>query len=274
MKYTILIAMTVSVLLTCGAGRAGAQTHTSPAAGLGMQETITRRDPNVVFILMDDMGYSDVGCYGAKRVKTPHIDRIIRDIETCKDRPFFLYYAHNYPHTPYKPGRRFAGSSRDGDRGDVIQELDWSVGEIVKALKQHNILENTLIVFTSYNGPVRNEYASPYRGTKYVSLEGGHRVPFILYWKGRITEPGVSDVPVNAMDLFPTFCDIIGEPLPDDRTYDGTSLTPLFDQRPLTRKREEPFCYYNCENLQAVRVKNWKLHLPRTEEQLPFWKCL
>jgi arylsulfatase len=367
-----------------------------------IKEEKTASRPNVLFILMDDLGYSDVSCYGAKKVKTPHIDqlaaegirftdfhtaasicspsraafltgaypqrcgtymglspareahwflglnpeeitlaevfkkkgyttlmvgkwhlgteekfscfnqgfdhyygapsnmshdprlfdgeelvfaktplnrltelytaRIVRDIGVYKDRPFFLYYAHNYPHTPYKPGPAFAGSSTDGKRGDVIQELDWSIGQIVKALKQHGILDNTLIVFTSDNGPVKNEYARPYRGTKYVSLEGGHRVPFILYWKGRITKPAASDVPVNAMDLFPTLCEIIGEPLPDDRTYDGTSLTPLFNQRPLARKDDAPFYYYNCENLQAVRVKNWKLHLPRTEEQLPFWE--
>jgi arylsulfatase A-like enzyme len=371
-----------------------------PISSFGAAQT----RPNVVFILMDDMGYSDVGCYGATKVKTPHIDklaaegiqftdfhtaasicspsraafltggypqrcgmymginpnreahwflglnpdevtlaeqfkkqnyttlmvgkwhlgteekfsyfhqgfdhyygapcnmehnprlfdekevvfdiapldrltelytsRIVRDIETYKDRPFFLYYAHNYPHTPYKAGAKFAGSSRDGVRGDVIQELDWSIGEIVKALERHGILDNTLIIFSSDNGPVKNGYALPYRGTKYVSLEGGHRVPFILYWKGRIKEPAASAVPAIAMDLFTTLSEIIGEPLPNDRTYDGTSLTPLFDHRPIARKKDVPFYYYNCENLQAVRVNDWKLHLPRTAEQLPFWDKL
>jgi arylsulfatase A-like enzyme len=367
-----------------------------------IKEKTTAARPNVIFILMDDMGYSDVGCYGAKKVQTPNIDqlaaeglqltdfhtaasicspsraafltggypqrcglymgisptreahwflglnpdeitlaeqfkkkdyttlmvgkwhlgteekfspfnhgfdqyygapsnmshdprffdgnelvfektplsrltqlytdRITRDIGIHKDQPFFLYYAHNYPHTPYKPGSAFAGSSRDGKRGDVIQELDWSIGEIIQALEQHGILENTLIVFTSDNGPVKNEYALPYRGTKYVSLEGGHRVPFILYWKGHITKPAVSDVPANAMDLFPTLSEIIEEPILDHIKYDGISLTPLFDGRPLARENDEPFYYYNCENLQAVRVDDWKLHLPRTEEQLPFWE--
>ena len=101
-------------------------------------------------------------------------------------------------------------------------------------------------------------------------MEGGHRVPFILYWKGTI-QPEVSDVPVVAMDLFPTLSELIGEALPSDRVYDGVSLKPLFEGGELARSPEEPFYYYNCENLQCVRVGDWKLHLPRTKAQLPFW---
>ena len=88
-------------------------------------------------------------------------------------------------------------------------------------------------------------------------LKGGHRVPFILYWKGRI-QPEVSDVPVLAMDLFPTLSELIGAALPSDRIYDGVSLTPLFEGGELTRPELERFYYYNCENLQAVRVGDWK----------------
>ncbi len=184
--------------------------------------------------------------------------------------PFFIYFAHNYPHTPYQAGPTFKGSSKDGMRGDIIQEADWGIGEILKALEDNGILENTLVIFSSDNGPVAEQYAQPYSGTKYVSLEGGHRVPFILYWKGRI-QPEVSDVPVLAMDLFPTLSELIGAPLPSDRIYDGVSLTPLFEGGELTRPELEPFYYYNCENLQAVRVGDWKLHLPRTKAQFPFW---
>ena len=200
-----------------------------------------------------------------------YTERIVKQIKEYKDQPFFLYYAHNYPHTPYEAGAEFKGSSRDGVRGDVIQELDWSIGEIRKALEANGILEKTMIIFSSDNGPLKETYAQPYSGTKYVSLEGGHRVPFIIYWKEGIQKPAVVDVPVNAMDLFPTLSELIGTPLPADRMYDGVSLTPLFSGKAIARSAEEPFYYYNCENLQAVRVGDWKLHLPRTKEQIPWW---
>ena len=197
--------------------------------------------------------------------------RITKIIREQQDQPFFLYYAHNYPHTPYQAGKMFEGSSQDGVRGDVIQELDWSIGEMMRALKEAGIADNTVVIFSSDNGPTANEYAKPFRGTKYVTFEGGHRVPFILHWPARIREGRVSDVPINAMDVFPTLSEIIEVSMPQDRTYDGVSLMPLLVGKPLARQRAQPFFYYNCENLQAVRMSDWKLHLPRELKQLPFW---
>lgn len=186
-------------------------------------------------------------------------------------RPFFLYYAHNYPHTPYQAGEAFRATSGDGVRGDVMQELDWSVGQMMAALQQAGLADDTLVVFTSDNGPTANKYARPYRGTKYVTFEGGHRVPFIIHWPARIARPGISDVSVHAMDVFPTFSAAIGAALPPDRTYDGESLLPLLSGESLQRSAREPFFYYNCENLQAIRSDHWKLHLPRQQRQIPFW---
>ncbi|MEO0452521.1 MAG: sulfatase [Verrucomicrobiota bacterium] len=228
----------------------------------------------------DNMGHNDAFYDGREviitgtpldQLTTLYTERLVRHINEFKDAPFFIYFAHNYPHTPYQAGPKFAGSSQDGVRGDVIQEMDWGIGEMLKALEANGILENTLIIFSSDNGPLKNEYARPFSGTKYVSLEGGHRVPFILYWKGAIHQPAVLDVPVHAMDLFPTLSELIGEALPDDRVYDGVSLTPLFTGQPIARSNQEPFFYYNGENLQAVRVGDWKLHLPRTKQQSPWW---
>jgi arylsulfatase A-like enzyme len=228
----------------------------------------------------DNMGHNAAFYDGRKmiykstpldRLTTLYTERVMKHIEDLKDQPFFIYLAHNYPHTPYQAGPKFKGSSKDGVRGDVIQELDWGVGEILKALEANGILENTVVIFSSDNGPLAQKYAQPYSGTKYVSLEGGHRVPFIVYWKGRIQQSAVLDVPVNAMDLFPTLSELIGAPGPDDRIYDGVSLTPLLSGGTIARSAKEPFYYYNCENLQAVRVGDWKIHLPRTKDQLPFW---
>lgn len=200
-----------------------------------------------------------------------YTERVTKIIEENSEEPFFLYYAHNYPHTPFKAGKKFAGTSDDGVRGDVIQELDWSVGEIMKTLQETSVADNTIVIFTSDNGPTRNEYARPFRGTKYVSLEGGHRVPFIFHWPAGIKIGIDSDVKINAMDLFPTLSQIIGAPMPTDRDYDGESLVPLLDGRKLQRQTTAPFYYYNCENLQALRHGDWKLHLPRKLEQLPYW---
>ena len=201
---------------------------------------------------------------------TRHVTSIIRE-QAKQDEPFFLYYAHNYPHTPYQAGKDFKGTSQDGVRGDVMQELDWGVGEMMSALKEAGVADNTIVIFTSDNGPTDNRYAVPYRGTKYVTFEGGHRVPFIFHWPAQVKEPSVSNVSINAMDVFPTLSAAIGTPLPEERVYDGENLLPLFQGIPLKRPTAQPFYYYNCENLQAIRRGEWKLHLPRSTEQLPFW---
>ena len=201
---------------------------------------------------------------------TGRVKEIIQEQADSK-APFFLYLAHNYPHTPYKAGKKFTGSSKDGVRGDIMQEMDWGVGEMMKALEDAGIAGNTIVIFTSDNGPTHNQYAKPYRGTKFVTFEGGHRVPFLFHWPAKICEGSVSNADIHAMDLFPTLSEIIGAPLPKDRTFDGESLLPLLSGKALQRTAKRPFFYYNCENLQAVRKGDWKLHLPRKQGQLPFW---
>ena len=201
-----------------------------------------------------------------------YTQRVREYIRTYRNQPFVLYYAHNYPHTPYTEGNAFDGATGNGTRADVIKEIDWSIGQLVAELEANGILDNTLIVFSSDNGATANPYCLPWRGTKFVTYEGGHRVPFILYWKGQILTPAVLDTQVRAMDLFPTLCELIGEPMPTDRVYDGVSLVPLLGGGSITRDADDlPFYYYNNENLQAVREGDWKLHVPRTAEERPFW---
>ena len=205
-----------------------------------------------------------------KKLAGLYTEKVVEHVRNHQDQPFFLYFAHNYPHTPYKPSAQFKGSSASGDRGDVIQEVDWGIGEMLKALKEEEILDNTIIIFTSDNGATSNEFCLPFRGTKFVSLEGGHRVPFIIY-SSRIKKDRQVDVFANAMDLFPTISELAGVEMPIDRVYDGISLTPLMDGTKFSRDEEEPFYYYNSENLQAVKKGKWKLHFPRTKAQAPFW---
>ena len=200
-----------------------------------------------------------------------YTSRAVDIIEHHGDEPFFLYFAHNYPHTPYKAGTDFVGTSRDGVRGDVIQELDWGIGEMMTALNEAGVADNSIVIFSSDNGPVKAQYAKSYSGTKFVTLEGGHRVPMIFHWPAVIKQGVVSETPLVAMDLFPTLSEIIDQPLPQGREFDGVSMTPLFAGHELDREPTEPFFYYNCENLQATRYGNWKLHLPRAKRQIPFW---
>ncbi|VGO13210.1 Arylsulfatase [Pontiella desulfatans] len=203
-----------------------------------------------------------------------YTQRVREHIRENRDRPFFIYYPHNYPHTPFSEGNAFDGSTGSGERSDVLKEVDWGMGQMVAELEAQGILENTMIVFSSDNGavPPSNYANAPFRGSKYVTWEGGHRVPFIVYWKGQVQTPAVLDAPqVWAMDLFPTVSELVGAEVPDDRVYDGTSLVPLLTDDEIDRDADEPFYYYTGDNLQCVRSGDWKLHVPRTEYQLPWW---
>ena len=159
-------------------------------------------------------------------------------IKEHKDQPFFLYYALQQPHVPRTPHPRFAGSSGLGPRGDVIVEADWCVGELIKTLEEEGLLENTLIVFSSDNGPVVNdgyyddaveklgdhEPRGPLRGGKYSLFEAGTRIPFITYWKGTI-EPSVSDALVSQLDLLSSIATLTGS---ERRGPDSKELLNVF----------------------------------------------
>ncbi len=155
-----------------------------------------------------------------------------------KDAPFFLYYAFQQPHVPRTPHPRFEGKTGLGPRGDVIVEADWMIGEFIKTLEENNLLENTLIVFSSDNGPVLDDgYEDDaieklgnhkpwgiYRGGKYSLFEAGTRVPFVTYWKGKI-KPGVSDAMVSQIDLFNSIASLVGSEI---KTEDGENLLEVF----------------------------------------------
>ena len=368
----------------------------------GQSQAATAPKPNIVFIMADDLGYGDLGCYGAKDIQTPHIDRLAREgtkftsfyvaqavctasraalltgcyanrvgmagalnhtsttglnpnekllsellkaqgyataiygkwhlghrepflptrrgfdewfgipysndngplhpvtrgipslplyenekvveldpdqsqftrriteravgfIERNKDKPFFLYVPHIMPHVPIFASAKFKGTSGRGLYGDVVQELDWSVGEIMAALRKHGLDERTLVVFTSDNGPFLSygEHAGSaghLREGKLTAFGGGVDVPCVMRWPGRVPAGRVTDELVTTMDLYASFARMAGAALPPVK-IDGMDLTPfLLGEK--GAKGREVFWFYSGEELQAVRVGDWKLHLP------------
>lgn len=197
----------------------------------------------------------------------------VKFIKENKKNPFFLYYAHAMPHHPISASDGFLGTSQNGLYGDVIEEIDWSVGEIRKTLRDLNILENTVIIFTSDNGAPRtykNASNGPLSGYKGSPMEGGNRVPMIISWKGVLPEGKVSDGISSVMDILPTIAQIAGIELPRDRIIDGKSLYELMVHPEQTASPHAYFVYYLMDQMKAVRVGDWKLHLP-LDEYIDMW---
>jgi arylsulfatase A len=196
--------------------------------------------------------------------------RALEFIEAHRQSPFFLYLAHSMPHIPLAVSDAFNGQSEQGLYGDVIMELDWSVGQILETLDALGLARDTLVVFTSDNGPwlsYGNDAGSagPLRGGKWTTFEGGQRVPGIMRWPGRIQGNVVSSEVATTMDLFPTLAAITGAPLPA-WPIDGRSLLPLLEGASEASSESEAvyFYYYLGVELQAVRHGRWKLHLPHS----------
>lgn len=175
--------------------------------------------------------------------------------------PFFLYIAHPMPHFPVYASSKFQGSSIKGKYGDTIEELDWSVGEIIKTLFDNNLDKNTLVVFTSDNGPwisrkLEGGSAGVLKDGKGSTFEGGFRVPCIIW--GAMVKPGYITSMGSTLDLLPTFCELVGIPLPIDRVYDGVSLLKVFTGH--SNCSRNVFFYYRGSDLYAVRKGAFKAH--------------
>ena len=176
--------------------------------------------------------------------------------------PFFLYLAHTMPHVPLFASEQFHGKSPAGRYGDVVEELDWSTGQILATLRELGIAENTLVVFTSDNGPwlvMHDEggSAGPLRDGKASTWEGGMRVPAIAWWPGTI-KPGRTSIVASTMDLLPTAFALGGAMLPQAVTIDGRDLSAFFKAGKLPPKK--PLFYYHGRDLFACRLGPWKLH--------------
>jgi arylsulfatase A len=190
-------------------------------------------------------------------------------IEQNRDRPFFLYLAHVMPHIPLFPSEPFRGRSQRGLYGDVVEELDWSVGEILTAIKRLGLDENTLVIFTSDNGPwVESDYggvAGPLRGGKGSAFEGGMRVPCVMRWPGAIPAGITSDEIAATIDFLPTFAQMAGAEVPTDRVIDGKDILPLMVGEPDARTPHDAYYFWTHFGLQAMRAGEWKLHIDRQQ---------
>lgn len=178
-------------------------------------------------------------------------------IKKSKDRPFFLYFAHTFPHQPLYASEKFLGKSKAGKFGDAVEEIDWSVGEIIKALRQQNLEKNTLIFFTSDNGPWYEGSPGGLRGRKGQSYEGGFRVPFMAKWPGRIMSGTVSSEPAINLDIFPTLLSLAGIEHPSDRIIDGKNIEGLLSGRN-PQSPHEAIYFYHYDRLEGVRSGRWK----------------
>jgi arylsulfatase A-like enzyme len=176
--------------------------------------------------------------------------------------PFFIYLAHPMPHFPLSVSAPFNGSSGAGLYGDVMQELDWSVGEILGALDTQGVANETLVIFTSDNGPyfLSGGRATPFKGFKGTIWEGGVRVPMIAHWPGVLDAGRVVDTPIMTIDLLPTLAELIGAPLPA-LEIDGKSVWQLMTGESFTSPHPAYYFYYgdNGGKLQAMRSGNWKM---------------
>jgi arylsulfatase A-like enzyme len=229
--------------------------------------------PKANSLVAQDPAWWNAALYRGRELLEPRTDQTqltkryaeeaAKFIGANKDKPFFLYLPHTFPHTPLFASERFKGKSSRGIYGDVLAELDWNVGEVLKALKANGVADNTLVFFTSDNGPwtlmgtETGGSAGLLKDGKGSTWEGGMRVPGIAWWPGKI-KPGVTDNVATMLDLYPTVAKLADAKAPTDRPMDGADLSPLLlEERSVDRGL---FCYYRGEKLYAARLGDWKIH--------------
>ena len=202
-----------------------------------------------------------------RMLTTWYTEHAVSFIDRNKDNPFFLYVPHSMPHVPLHVSDKFAGKSERGLFGDVIEEIDWSVGQILEALKRNGLEDNTLVIFTADNGPWLSYgdhagSAGPLREGKATTFEGGVREPAIFRWPGRIPAGAVCREPAMTIDVLPTMAKLVGADLPKDLVLDGRDVWPLITNQPGAKSPHEALYFYWNRELQAVRSGKWKLHFP------------
>ena len=206
------------------------------------------------------------------KLTTTYTDRAVQFIKKNKDRPFFLYLSHSMPHVPLFVSERFRGKSEQGLYGDVIMEIDWSVGQILETLRQLGLDDNTVVLFSSDNGPWLSYgnhagSAGRLREGKGTTWEGGVRMPFIARWPGKIPADKTQSEPAMTIDILPTLARITGAKLPTGK-IDGKDISPLLFGEDGAKSPHDAYFFYWNRELHAVRSGPWKLYFPHSYQTL------
>jgi arylsulfatase A len=227
-----------------------------PASATGQRVVPLMRDDRVLELMTDA---------AQDRLVRLYTEEAVKFIRENKSQPFFLYLPHSAVHVPIHPGPEFRGKSPHGLYADWVEEMDWSTGRILDTLRELKLDANTLVFFTSDNGPWLKQgadagTAAPLRGGKGSTWEGGLRESTLAWWPGHIPAGQVSDAVAGTIDLLPTFVALAGGKVPTDRPIDGADLSPLLLGQSQQSPREAHY-YYQGYKLQAVRSGPWKLAL-------------
>lgn len=189
----------------------------------------------------------------------------VKFIKANADKPFFLYLPHNAVHFPLYPGKKWAGKSPNGFYSDWVEEVDWSVGQVLDTLRALKLDAKTLVIFTSDNGGTARAVNTPLRGNKGSTLEGGMRVPTLAWWPGKIPAGSASDAITGMRDVLPTFVKLAGGKLPADRKLDGADIWPVLSGEAGAKAPHDTFHFFRGFDLEAIRHGAWKLHLKKGE---------
>ncbi len=220
----------------------------------GRRVTPLLRDDKVADLLEDE---------DQRRVTREYTEEAVKFIQEHRDQPFFLYFPHTAMHVPLFPHQDFVGKSDNGTYGDWVEEVDWSVGQVLDTLRKHQLDKKTLVIFTSDNGPWASKgkaggVSGPLRGSKGCTLEGGVREPTICWWPSKIEAGSQCDAVAGTTDILPTFVSLAGGNVRSDVNIDGKDIAPLMLGK-TTESPHQAWYYYQGNRLQAVRSGAWKL---------------
>ena len=233
-------------------------------AHLPMEQRL-KRWPHLPLIDKNQVVNPMVAGRDQEQLTTQYTNKAVSFIEANKDRPFFLYVPHSMVHVPLYVSEKFKGKSKRGLFGDVMMEVDWSVGQILDTLRKHALDKNTLVIFTSDNGPWLSYgdhagSAGPLREGKGTMFDGGCRESTLMWWPGVVPANSVCSTPAMTIDILPSVAELVGAKLPD-HPIDGKSIVPLIKGESEQSPHEAYYFYYG-KQLQAVRSGKWKLHFP------------
>lgn len=230
-----------------------------------MEERL-KRWPHLPLIDGNEIVDAEVSPGDQEQLTTQYTERAVQFIEDHRDEPFLVYLPHSMVHVPLYVSDKFRGKSERGLFGDVMMEIDWSVGQILNTLRKHQLEENTLVIFTSDNGPWLSYgdhcgSAGPLREGKGTMFEGGCRESCVMWWPGTVPAGTTCSEPAMTIDLLPTITELIGASLPE-HPIDGRSIRSLITGEDGATSPHEAYYFYYRKQLQAIRSGRWKLHFP------------